>query len=98
VGSTLAISLTRLNDFNSTVRYEGLNPYNSIGDYFAIDSDGMDPSDFEGSNYNTLNRLAYNTYFIDTLNYNNFLYYISPVGINFFDENDVPRSFQTETI
>jgi hypothetical protein len=98
LGGTFAITLTRLNDFNSTVKYEGSNPNNSIGDYFAIDSDGIDPDDFEGSEYNTLNRLAYNTFFIDTLNYNNSLYYISPVGINFFDTTDVPRSFQTETI
>ena len=98
LGGTVAITLTRLNDFNSTIRYEGINPNNSIGDYFAIDSDGINPADFDGSQYNTLNRLAYNTYFIDTLNFDNFLYYISPVGINFFDESDVPRSFQTETI
>jgi hypothetical protein len=99
LGGTFAITLNRLNDFNSTMRYEGTNPYNSIADYFTGDSYGIDPNDFEDEYYNTLNRLAYDTYLIDADPSNNS--YWSHVGIITQPNNlppDLPRSLQTETI
>jgi len=102
ISGTFAITLTRLNDFNSSFKYEGVNEYNSIADYLSVDSDGLYPEDFDfgGDYFNTLNRLAYNTYLIDTLwiPQDNQYYYISPVGINFYNASDVPRMTQTETV
>ncbi len=102
IAGTFAITLTRLNDFNANVKYEGVNQHNSIADYLSIDSDGLYPEDFDedGGYYNTLNRLAYNTFLIDTLwsQADNSYIYISPVGINIFDTTDVPRMTQKENI
>lgn len=98
LGGTFAITLNRLNDFNSTSRYEGTNPYNSIADYFTGDSEGIDPNDFDGEYYNSLNRLAYETYLIDVVPSSNS--YWSYVGI-IQQPNlppDLPQSLQTETI
>jgi long-subunit fatty acid transport protein len=97
VGSTFAINYSRLNDFNSTVRYEGYNNDNSIADYLAVDSDGTDPDDLlqGGQYYNTLNGLAYNNYLIEP---DPSLIYYSAVGINPNDLSDVPSMFQEEEI
>ncbi len=95
ISGTFAITLTRLNDFNSSFKYQGVNEHNSIADYLAIDSDGIDPQDFQmdGSYHNTLNRLAYDNYLIEP-DQNNI--YFSPVGA--LSLTDVPRMTQQEEI
>jgi hypothetical protein len=102
ISGTFVISLSRLNDFNSNTTYQGVNAHNSIVDYLSVDSDGLFPEDFQesGDYYNTLNRLAYNTYLIDTLwnQQGNYYNYISPVGILIDDPSDVPRMTQKESI
>jgi hypothetical protein len=99
---TFGITLNKLNDFNSKTQYEGVNPNNSLADYLAINSDGLHPDEFseDGDYFNTLNRLAFNNYVIDTIwNDNTNEYnYLSAIGINYFDENDVPEMVQRETI
>jgi hypothetical protein len=98
ISSTFAITLTRMNDFHSTMTYEGRNRHNSIGDYFANDSFGIDPGSFTSSDM-SLNRLAYDNFLIDPYydDQNDVYFYGSAAGINIDDPNDVPNSTQTET-
>ena len=91
ISRTFAITLTRLNDFNSSFSYEGTNRHNSIADFFVYDSYGIDPLSLQ----NTLNGLAYDNYLIDA---DPQLNYYSPVGINPLDPTDVPRMTQKENI
>lgn len=99
ISGTFAITLTRLNNFNSTINYKGVNEHHSLMDFIAIDSDGIQKQDLlpKGEYYNTLNGLAYNNYLIEP-NSNNL--YFSAVGINYNDPTgkDVPSMTQQEEI
>ena len=101
-GSSLAITLTRLNDFSSHTRYEGDNPNNSLADYFSFDSNGIDPDDFKpnGSFYNTLNELAYDNYLIEPYwDATDQQFYYYPKGlINPDDSLELPSVIQSEDI
>lgn len=100
ISSTFSITLTRMNDFNSVMTYEGRNLHNSIGDYFANDSYGIDPSTFAQSDM-SLNRLAFDNYLIDPYQDSptDPYYYGSAIGAN-IDPNypdDLPNVTQRET-
>lgn len=98
ISSTFAISLTRMNSFQYNMQYEGRNTHNSIGDYFADDSFGIDPGTFTSEDM-SLNRLAYDAYLIDPLydpDYDVY-FYASAAGINPDDPDDTPHSTQRET-
>ncbi len=60
-GGSFAISLSKLNEFNSDVRYEGYNPNNDIIDFYVQDANtqNVDPSEMTG-----VARGAYSTYLI----------------------------------
>lgn len=100
ISSTLSITLTRMNDFNSIMTYEGRNLNNSIGDYFANDSYGIDPNTFSSEDM-SLNRLAFDNYLIDPIydDQRNEYFYGSSIGGN-LDPNypdDLPNVTQRET-
>jgi hypothetical protein len=101
-GSSLAISLTRLNDFSSNTRYEGDNGNNSLADFFSYDSEGIDPDEFKpnGEFYNTLNELAYDNYLIEPyFDVNDQQFYYYPKGlINPDDSLEIPAVLQSEDI
>lgn len=63
---SFALTYSRTNDFNSSVEYEGVNPDNSIIDYYLETAWGDTPSQFtsQGALFNTPTELAYNTYLI----------------------------------
>jgi hypothetical protein len=66
LGGSLAISFTRINDFNQSISYRGRNEDNSIIDSFLDKANGDDISQFdEGEyNYNTATGLGYYNYLI----------------------------------
>lgn len=75
VSGNFAISLTRTNNFNQNISYQGVNPYNSLIDYFVAQSNGDPnhpfdsnyyPSQFQtnGGSYYNLSRLAYYNYLL----------------------------------
>jgi hypothetical protein len=66
IRGTFAITLSRTNNFNRTVEYDGTNPNSSLIDYFINDASGDTPAQFEsdGALYNTDTELAYNNYII----------------------------------
>jgi hypothetical protein len=66
IQGTFAVTMTRTNDFNSNIQYRGVNPNNSLIDYFIAQANGSTPDQFgsNGSMYNTVTELAYNNYII----------------------------------
>ncbi|MBL7872271.1 MAG: outer membrane protein transport protein [Cyclobacteriaceae bacterium] len=66
LSGTFGVSYSRINNFNQSFSYEGLNNKNSIIDYFIQDATGQQPSTFlsNGSNFNTPTGLAYSNYLI----------------------------------
>lgn len=70
VSGNFAISFNRVNNFNKSFTYQGTNVNNSMIDYFAQQSDGYGPYQFNSNNngntsaYNTLSRLGYENYLI----------------------------------
>lgn len=63
-GGAFAITLSRTNNFNSALNYEGDNSESSLVDYFLQDSQGRLPDDmlFGGYDFYSLTGLAYNNY------------------------------------
>lgn len=101
-GSSLSLTLTRLNDFSSHTRYEGDNGKNSLADYFSYNSQGIDPDEFKpnGDYYNTLNELAFDNYLIEPyFDDNDLQFYYYPKGlINPTDSLEIPAVLQSEDI
>ncbi len=66
VRGTFAVTFTRVNHFNRSLRYEGLNSATSLIDYFLEEATGRTPSQFDenGYSFNTVTELAYNNYLI----------------------------------
>lgn len=85
IRGTFAISMTRINDFNSNLHYEGgPNPNTSIIDYFINQANGYPNSQFDqgGDLDNTVTQLGYFNYLIEPNdpNNNNATDYYSVVG------------------
>jgi len=70
VSAALAIGYVRENSFNNNILIRGLNPDNSLSDYFQQNAEGTDPR-FLDSFYE---RLAFDSYIIDTLAESDFGY------------------------
>ncbi|MFZ5971080.1 MAG: OmpP1/FadL family transporter [Bacteroidota bacterium] len=66
VRGTFAVTFTRTNHFNRSMRYEGFNSATSLIDYFLEEATGRTPSQFDenGYSFNTVTELAYNNYLI----------------------------------
>lgn len=66
LGGSFGVSMTRTNDFNGSIYYEGQNNDNSIIDYFMDQANGHNISQFgnKGDHYNSPVGLAYFTYLI----------------------------------
>jgi hypothetical protein len=67
LGGSLAINMTRTNDFNREIVYNGNNENNSIIDWFITEANGDDTEQFDdeiGWEYNTLTGLAYYNWLI----------------------------------
>jgi hypothetical protein len=66
IHGSFAVTMTRLNDFNSNIHYKGTNSDNSLIDYFISQANGATPDQFgsNGSMYNTVTELAYDNYII----------------------------------
>lgn len=65
-GGSLAISMSRTNDFNRSVSYHGTNPNTSIIDAFINQANGATTAQFDegAGNFNTPTGLAYFNYLI----------------------------------
>lgn len=70
VSATYAVGYSRLNNLGNKAYIKGINPDNSLTDYFMSYADGTDP-EFLNSFYE---RLAFDAYLIDTIPGENFLY------------------------
>ncbi len=66
IRGTFAITMTKTNDFNSNIHYKGVNPNNSLIDYFIGQANGGTPDQFgsDGGMFNTVTRLAYDNFLI----------------------------------
>jgi hypothetical protein len=64
ISGALAISLSRVNDFNRSVTYEGRNNQSSIIDSFIDNAWGNTITQFDTYNFNTPTGLAYYSYLI----------------------------------
>ncbi len=70
LGGSFGISYNRINNFNQSFTYEGLNTKNSLIDSFIEDATGSDVTQFDsnGSQYDSPTGLAYFNYLIDSQN------------------------------
>ncbi|HEX5170917.1 MAG TPA: hypothetical protein VFW11_17200 [Cyclobacteriaceae bacterium] len=99
LGGSLGISLTRVNDFNQTYNYSGMNSESSIVDYFLDDAYNYDPGEMlrGGQDFYNLTALAYNNYlFEDYYDNNNNLFYgsvLSPLPAD--PPNGIPAEVRT---
>lgn len=66
IRGTFAITMTKVNDFNSNIHYQGVNSNNSLVDYFIQQANGGTPDQFgsNGAMFNTVTELAYDNYII----------------------------------
>ena len=66
VSGSIAISMSRVNDFNRSIRYQGVNTISSIADSFIDNAWGSTTAQFDTDafNYNTPTGLAYFNYLI----------------------------------
>jgi hypothetical protein len=64
VGGSFAVSLSRTNDFNRSINYNGVNQETSIIDSFIDIANGAPTAQFENELYNTPTGLAYYNYLI----------------------------------
>jgi hypothetical protein len=66
IRGTFAITMTKVNDFNSNIHYQGVNQSNSLIDYFIQQANGNTPDKLlpGGDLFNTVEGLAYNNYLI----------------------------------
>lgn len=66
IHGTFGITVTRLNDFNSNIHYQGVNSSSSLIDYFINQANGGTPDQFEenGALFNTVTEVAYRNFLI----------------------------------
>lgn len=91
LGGAFAFTFNHINNFNSNFNYQGVNPNNSIVDYFINDASGFTPSQLdipEGVYSNNPTGLAYSTYLIG-LSPNTTASYGSPVSSPDYPRLDV---------
>lgn len=95
---SLAINYDNKNNFDNTIGSFGINPTNSIGNYFLSYANGIPLNDFKDANYGNLGHaaqqayLAFNAFIIDPANNDpNPNTYISNIteGGNYYQENTV---------
>jgi hypothetical protein len=99
LGGSFGITFNHTNNFNSNFNYEGVNPNNSIVDYFIRDAAGhtTDQLDIpEGKYSNNPTGLAYSTYLLD-LAPNSTATYESPVASTAIPRTDVQQQEFVET-
>jgi hypothetical protein len=96
LGGSLAISLSRTNDFNRATFYKGNNDQNSIIDYFIEQANGATTAQFgeDSYNFNSPVGLAYYNYLIGARSI------LSPPGPNdqYFTDAGWPEQGQQEEI
>jgi hypothetical protein len=70
-GGSIAISMTRIKDFNNSISFNGTNNDNSMTQYFIESANGINDQIFldEGNNssISSIQSLAYNTYVINPI-------------------------------
>lgn len=104
LSGTFAITLNRVNNFNQTFSYEGMNNKNSIVDYFIQDATGLPPESFtnNGDYFNTPTGLAYNNYLIEDSTFidpnASRTEYLSVMGTFPDNPNDIREVFQLEDV
>jgi hypothetical protein len=93
---SLAVNYENTNNFNNTIFLAGINPYNSIGNYFLNFAQGIPLDYLKNYNFNYLYfneqqaYLGYNTYIFDPVDNNDGnVDYITnvPSGGNYYQEN-----------
>jgi hypothetical protein len=70
VSASYAVGYSRLNSLGNKIYIKGINPDNSLADYFMSYADGTDPEDLNSF----YERLAFDSYIIDTIPGSDFLY------------------------
>jgi len=104
LSGAFAITLNRVNNFNQTFSYEGMNNKNSIVDYFIQDATGLPPESFTGNGdyFNTPTGLAYNNYLIEDSTFidpnASRTEYLSVMGTFPDNPNDIREVFQLEDV
>jgi hypothetical protein len=99
VSGTFAITLNRMNDFNQTLQYSGVNAQNSLVDYFINQANGDTPDQFSptGYNYNTVTEMAYDNYLIGPASFLDPSYPDDQYFTD-FDPTINPNAQQSETV
>jgi hypothetical protein len=66
IHGTFGVTVTRLNDFNSNIQYQGTNASSSLIDYFIDQANGGTPDQFgsDGALFNTVTELAYDNFLV----------------------------------
>ena len=98
LGGSWGFSVQKVNDYNNTITYQGVNPNNSLIDFFIEDSDGYTTSDIPATeDAFDLTSLAYYNYLIGPWNVIDSAY---PDDEYFSDVTSFyrPRNTQSETI
>lgn len=103
LGGTFAIALSRTNDFNRNIDYQGTNSDNSIIDYFIEQATGdtEDQFDSNGPLFNTPTELGYNNFLIGPMtvidpNGDPTQYFTDVLGIPFQKETIQTRGGQSQ--
>lgn len=76
ISTNFGIGFNRVNNFNRNIIMKGINEFTSMADYFIYYADGLDPEDLDPY----WERLAFDTYVIDTLSFPNFYDPWVPLG------------------
>lgn len=91
---TIAINYDKANNFNKSIYSNGLNPSNSIADYFISYANGIPESTFSTIPYKDMYYneqqayLGYNGYFINPITGNQYTSAVNPNG-NYYQENKI---------
>ncbi|WP_284651901.1 OmpP1/FadL family transporter [Flavobacterium terrisoli] len=90
----VGLNYENTNNFNNSVLSAGINPYNSIGNYFVNIAQGIPTDVLENENYYNMNFyeqqafLGYNNYIFDPVTSTTYDSNV-PVGGNYYQENQV---------
>jgi hypothetical protein len=76
ISTNFGIGFNRVQDFNRNIIMRGYNPYTSMADYFLDWADGTYPEDLDPY----WERLAFDSYVIDTISFPNFYETYVPLG------------------
>jgi len=93
----VAFNYENTNNFNNSVYSAGINPYNSVGNYFVNFAQGFSENDLSNSYYTYFGfdgqqaYLGYQAYLIDAVSSNSYVSNV-PSGANYYQDNYISSS------